>query len=177
MLGKTHFIAEAIAGYSLYPHFSEILVGRLGGLVPDIDEQHSLLGHHLPFISYPLNGIFGHRTLTHSLAFLIAMTLSVMPFSYHLALAFGMGLLSHLLGDMITGKIKLLWPLDVGIGIAIPRITYSLVDGITRLCLVLWVGWYGFHHTRSLSSNVSGSYTAIYQHLYLFLNQVIHHTK
>jgi hypothetical protein len=105
----------------------------------------------------------------------IAITLFVMPFSCHLAFAFGMGLLSHLLGDMITGKIKLLWPLDKGIGIAIPRITYSLIDGITRLCLVLWIGWYGYHHTSSLLGVVSGSNSAIFQHIFLFLKQVIHH--
>lgn len=175
MLGRTHVIAGAIAGYSVYPHFTGIFVGGLGGLLPDIDEPGSLLGRRLPFISYPLNGIFGHRTVTHSLAFVIAITLLVMPFSYHLALALGMGLLSHLIGDMITGKIKLLWPLDVGIGIAIPRMTYSLIDGITRLCLVLWVGWYGYHHTSSLFNMISGSYTVAYQHLFLFLKQVIHH--
>jgi inner membrane protein len=50
MLGRTHVIAGAIAGYSVYPHFTGILVGGIGGLIPDIDEQYSLLGRRLPFL-------------------------------------------------------------------------------------------------------------------------------
>lgn len=82
----------------------------LGSLLPDIDHPKSKIGRLVPWLSYPIAGIFGHRQITHSL-------LAVFGVSYFLfgnnaiAIALGIGYLSHLIGDFLTDSgCPLLWP-------------------------------------------------------------------
>ncbi len=42
-------------------------LAALGSLAPDIDHPHSWLGRRLPWLSWPLAALLGHRGLTHSL--------------------------------------------------------------------------------------------------------------
>lgn len=39
----------------------------LGAIYPDIDHPKSYLGRRFIFISKPINDVWGHRTITHSL--------------------------------------------------------------------------------------------------------------
>lgn len=78
----------------------------LGSLLPDIDHKKSMLGSiiHLPV---------KHRTFTHSLLFLLIVTLLSIQLSQSFALGLSMGVFSHMFLDMI-GKhspgICLLYP-------------------------------------------------------------------
>lgn len=158
-------IAGAVAGYMVFPHWSGVFVGMVGGMVPDIDEPNSKISRIglLRLMAYPVSFVFKHRSMTHSLAFLFSSFLLSLIFfvsglsalsfwieanmrdmlaaSLFLAIAYSMGMASHLLCDMLTGKIKLLYPSPKSYGISIPRWSYHLVDMVFRIMLIGVVVW------------------------------------
>lgn len=86
----------------------------IGSLLPDIDHPHSVLGRRLPFISKPLYRLCGHRSLTHSIFFLIIC--SLIPNLLNLEMistGLFIGILSHILLDLMCpgGGVAFLYPL------------------------------------------------------------------
>lgn len=57
------------------PHlfYIGLFVCLFGSLLPDIDTPNSTFGSKVPFISYPMSGIFGQRGITHSLLAIFAI--------------------------------------------------------------------------------------------------------
>lgn len=111
-------------------------------MISDIDEPRSHIGRPFFFLAIPINKIFGHRTLTHSLLFTIALGLilwTFMPHSYVYAIV--AGVIAHIVGDMVTGKVKLFYPLPVSVGITVPQAGYLLIDRVTRIGLGIVVLW------------------------------------
>lgn len=82
-----------------YPlSYTEIFFGGFfGSLLPDIDHKKSLFGSifHLPV---------KHRTLTHSLFFLLMLSVIVAQYNLSLAIGLFVGMFSHLLLDMAGRK-------------------------------------------------------------------------
>ncbi len=74
----------------------------LGGLLPDIDIPRSFIGSRVKWLSKRIHKRFGHRTLTHSLLFLAAMTMLFGMLDYNLGLSVGVGVLSHIVLDILT---------------------------------------------------------------------------
>ena len=72
----------------------------IGSLLPDIDHPESLLGSEMDFIG----GLIKHRTITHSISFAVIMGLIVFCFSAAAGIGVTVGILSHLLLDMIDVK-------------------------------------------------------------------------
>ena len=143
MEGKTHFLTGAVAGYFVTHDWRGALVGGIAGLLPDIDEPRSMMGRPFFFLSAPLNAIVGHRTLTHSLLAVLAIWLVLLPFSREMALAAVSGMVAHIIGDMVTGKVQVLWPVPMSIGVSVPRIGYLLIDRVVRYGLLLYILWFG----------------------------------
>lgn len=137
---KTHFISGAVAGYALTGEWKGAVIGGIAGIVPDIDDPRSKIGRPLFFVSIPLNQIFGHRTLTHSLLFVGALWLLLQPFTVW-ADVIAVGLLVHILGDMLTGIVSVLYPVPLGIGIPVGRMGYVIVDRLARIGLVVLAVW------------------------------------
>lgn len=150
MMAKTHFIAGAMAGFYVSQDLKGFIIGGIAGLIPDIDEPKSMLGRLVPFISYPLNKAIDHRTATHSLLFIVFGFLLSYFYLPTVAFIICAGLASHLLGDMLTGKIKLLWPSSISVGIPIPESLYRTVDFVIRLVLLSVCCWYGYNQANSL---------------------------
>lgn len=141
---QTHALSGVVAGYfATGGMWQGAVVGGLAGIVSDLDEPESKFGKYLPFISYPLNSVFGHRTFTHSLLF-VAITGSVfyMFFELWVALAVMSGILAHIIGDMLTGTVQLLFPLKVKIGIKIPRSLFVVIDRMFRYALLFGFSYY-----------------------------------
>ena len=133
MHGKGHIAAGLITGivsscFLFANPFEPVSIGvftaasLLGGLTPDIDMPTSTIGKPLKPISKLINKLFGHRTITHAVFWIIPIVFLIWRFSgfegvrYHfLTVAlqgYLCGFLSHLLGDMMTtGGIPLLYPL------------------------------------------------------------------
>jgi inner membrane protein len=95
-------------------------VAAFGGLMPDLDHPKSALGRQIPFLSYPLSQIFGHRGFTHSLL-MVGILLTVLVSltndpNYNglswMVVPLCLGYLSHILGDALTPSgVPLFYPL------------------------------------------------------------------
>jgi len=91
----------------------------LGSLLPDIDHEYSTISKEsgLALLSKAIQRVFGHRTITHSLLFLVGVAVLSSPLAvkagrdWWLALWL-FGVASHYLTDMMTlSGIPLLYPL------------------------------------------------------------------
>jgi membrane-bound metal-dependent hydrolase YbcI (DUF457 family) len=58
-----------------------VAASYFGGLLPDIDRSSSIIGQRVPFISKPLESIFGHRGLIHDPAIYLAGLGSLLYYS------------------------------------------------------------------------------------------------
>lgn len=123
MTGKTHIIAGLAAGEAvqylagIYPDDPFFLGACLvGGMIPDICHAGSKIGRKLPMLSRLIRLLFGHRTVTHSLFFMILIGFGLSFFSVSPGIRLGLliGVGSHLLLDAATPQgIALLWPLQL----------------------------------------------------------------
>lgn len=78
--------------------------GVIGGLLADIDHPKSYVGSKVRLISDMLYSTVGHRTLTHSLLFVIVAGSIVGLFNISLGVGVALGILSHIVLDMLTGS-------------------------------------------------------------------------
>lgn len=138
---STHALSGITAGYVITGDWIGALVGGIASVVPDIDEPKSKFGKPLFLISLPLNQIIGHRTLTHSVLFAVIVgaiiSLLVVP---QLGIVAAVGIMIHVVGDMLTGKVQILFPFKIKLGISVSRFSYILIDRVTRLSLVVLIG-------------------------------------
>ena len=121
MMARTHLAFGLFAGTSLFVVASNMnllqdnsktiflfLVGTaLGSLIPDIDEPHSFIGRKFLFLSYPINIIFKHRMFTHSLLFVLILSLflsflNMLFYNPPFYIGITIGVIAHIVGDMHT---------------------------------------------------------------------------
>lgn len=110
MLGITHIVntiaitsTPLLFNYKLdtdYALFVSACV--IGALVPDIDEPSSTIGRKFPYLAYPINIFFGHRTITHNAIFAIAIIIIGYMYNYLYLSAFGLGMFIHIMQDSMT---------------------------------------------------------------------------
>src|SRR5699024_175188 len=118
---STHFLSGVVAGYAVSGgDWRGEVVGGIAGVVPDLDEHKSRFGKVFFPISFIINKIFGHRTLTHSLLFAVGIGFILsMFFDSYIWQSATFGILAHIAGDMLTGKVQLLNPSKMAIGIGV----------------------------------------------------------
>lgn len=152
MEGKTH-IAGGIAAGLLYltyggPVEEELLfMGSciLGSLIPDIDHTGSTLGRKVPILDNIISGVFGHRTITHSLLFVILASWlfkwTSWPPDFELGILIGIN--SHLVLDMLTKDgVQFFWPFKIKIKFLIT--TGGILEKGFLSSLVVFIGYYGY---------------------------------
>ncbi|GAA6732658.1 hypothetical protein YIM73518_24220 [Thermus brockianus] len=119
MTAATHLAGAALTasllrGVGLEVGLVEGVALAWGSVMPDIDTTTSGPGKFVRPLSSFLERRFGHRTLTHSLPFLLALALLLLPLreaSPGAYWAFLAGYLSHLLLDTLNvNGVPLLWP-------------------------------------------------------------------
>lgn len=133
----THALSGLAAGYLVTNDWKGAVMGGIAGIIPDLDEPKSKFGKPLFFISIPINQLFGHRTFTHSLLFVLWMATITYSFSPLISFATMAGLSSHIMGDMLTGRVRFLYPLETKIGVSVSRFSYTLIDFTVRLSLTM----------------------------------------
>lgn len=77
----------------------------IGSLLPDVDSPRSYIGRVMPFASIPIERRWGHRTITHSLLCMFALSVVTLPLlAYQTACyaAILLGYMSHLIADSAT---------------------------------------------------------------------------
>lgn len=134
----THMLSGVVAGFAVTGgDWKGAIVGGIAGVIPDLDEPKSKFGKVFFFLSIPLSMVFKHRTFTHSLLFtLIIGSILFLFFDWWVGLAAMAGILAHIAGDMLTGKVQFLYPGKKWIGISIPPNSFVIIDRITGFLLV-----------------------------------------
>ncbi|ASB90755.1 metal-dependent hydrolase [Bacillus sonorensis] len=123
MTGKTHIMGgvascTAVAYFYGYDPVFMTASGVLGALIPDICHTKSKIGRKLPILSTLVSSIFGHRTFTHSLLFLLLTAFAAHLYFANQSILVGLmaGMASHLLLDAgTTNGIKLFFPSSIRI--------------------------------------------------------------
>ncbi|WP_312507116.1 metal-dependent hydrolase [Lysinibacillus sp.] len=143
MQGNTHIVGGITASLA-FAQFSNdnplILVGAgvIGALLPDICHRGSKIGRTFPIIAKLVNTVFGHRSFTHSLLFLLLVMLILHTLIPYRAISIGVivGMASHIVLDMCTKKgVKLFFPASVSIRFPLTTKTGSKVEGIVLMLL------------------------------------------
>lgn len=153
MTGKTHIIG-GIAASLAYAHFAgtdPVLTtgaGILGAVIPDICHGGSKIGKKMPLLSKIINLIFGHRSFTHSLLFLIAVAFLMDTFFPNDTIKMGLiiGMISHYILDMGTKSgIQLFFPVTLKVRFPITTRTGSKTENLIFSLLALISFYYGYH--------------------------------
>ncbi|QFF98078.1 metal-dependent hydrolase [Psychrobacillus glaciei] len=152
MTGNTHIvggIAASLAFAQITNYNPVILVGAgiIGALIPDICHGGSTIGRKFPIVSRLVNGIFGHRSFTHSLVFLLLMGALLHSFLTNESITAGIliGMSSHFILDMATKNgIKLLFPLKVTVRFPLTTRTGGAVENLVFAALSLLSVYFGY---------------------------------
>ncbi|WP_172369507.1 metal-dependent hydrolase [Sporosarcina jiandibaonis] len=152
MTGKTHIIGGIAASlaYAQFTNHDPLIMlgaGIMGALLPDICHGGSKIGRKLSIVSKIINTLFGHRTFTHSLLFLVIIAWLLSSFIPSDAVKAGVlaGMVSHYVLDMATKKgIKLFFPLSMTVRFPLTTKTGSKIEGLVFSILSLLSFYYGY---------------------------------
>lgn len=88
---------------SLESNLIALFAGSIvGSIIPDIDTPKSRIGKILRPISTIIKKTVGHRTFFHSFLFTAIVGIILALFNYSLGIGFVVGMLSHILLDILT---------------------------------------------------------------------------
>lgn len=146
MESQTHMLSGVAAGYMISGgDWKGGVIGGIAGIIPDLDEPKLKFGKILIPVSLPLGQLVGHRTLTHSFPFAVAVGLFLtLPEDLNAGLAATAGVLAHAAGDMLTGRVKLFYPLNLSVGIKVSRFIFIVNDRICRAIMILTLLFFGW---------------------------------
>ena len=153
MRGKTHIVGGIAASLALAQlnHYDPAIMlgaGVAGALLPDICHGGSKIGRKLSIVSKIVNKIFGHRTFTHSLVFLVIMAMLMNMYISNEAVRAGFlaGMVSHYVLDMATKNgIQLLYPIKFKVRLPLTTKTGSKVESIVFAVLSLLSFYFGYN--------------------------------
>lgn len=152
MTGKTHMLGGMAAGlaFASVTGAQPLLMlgtGVVGAMLPDICHSGSMIGRKLKPLSKIINALFGHRTFTHSLLFLVIIGTLLDRWPDHAAITAGIvvGMASHLLLDMATKNgIKLFFPVNVTIRLPLTVKTGGAGENAVFAVLSLLTVYFGY---------------------------------
>lgn len=139
----THCLSGMVAGYYITGgDWRGALVGGVAGVMPDLDEHKSKFGKLFYPLSYTLNKTVGHRTFTHSLLFVVLAGIILYSFfDWWVVSSAVTGIIAHIIGDMLTGKVRALYPAQKNFGFRVSRHMFTLIDKTVASLLSLYIFW------------------------------------
>ena len=143
MMAPTHVAFGLACALTLdgYTGAVALAATAAAALLPDIDHPGATAGRALPMLSLPLSWLFGHRGMTHSVLAVVACFAAAGWLGGPLvARSAAIGYASHLAGDMICGRVPLLWPLGGRVGIRCFQVG-SVVELLLTGLFVAAIGW------------------------------------
>lgn len=152
MTGNTHIMGGITASLALaqITNYNPIILvgaGVIGALLPDICHGGSKVGRTFPLVSKIINTLFGHRSFTHSLLFLIliATLLSLFVTNESVVAGILVGVVSHFVLDMATKNgIKLMFPLKLTVRFPITTKTGGVVEYAVFAALSVLSVYFGY---------------------------------
>ncbi|AVQ35559.1 metal-dependent hydrolase [Staphylococcus kloosii] len=139
MTGKTHASCGILVGAlaieyyktDLFTSVTIVVLAVIASLLPDICHTQSKIGRKIRIVSFFIRLLFGHRTFTHSILFIviIGLGLYVIQTPQYYFMTIITGLISHVILDMLTPKgVKLFYPIPLTVKLPITFKTGGLVD-------------------------------------------------
>ena len=139
MTGKTHASCGILVGTlaieyyktDLFTSVTIVVLAVIASLLPDICHTQSKIGRKIRIVSFFIRLLFGHRTFTHSILFIviIGLGLYVIQTPQYYFMTIITGLISHVILDMLTPKgVKLFYPIPLTVKLPITFKTGGLVD-------------------------------------------------
>lgn len=139
MTGKTHASCGILVGAlaieyyktDLFTSVTIVVLAVIASLLPDICHTQSKIGRKIRILSFFIRLLFGHRTFTHSILFIviIGLGLYVIQTPQYYFMTIITGLISHVILDMLTPKgVKLFYPIPLTVKLPITFKTGGLVD-------------------------------------------------
>ena len=130
---------------SIHRNLPAIGCAILGSLLPYVDSPSSSIGRVMPFASIPIERRWGHRSITHSLLCMLALSVVTLPLLAYQTACYAavlLGYMSHLIADCATKSgVPLFYPhpaVCVFPGSAKYRVkTGSLGEGIVLAVVVM----------------------------------------
>ncbi len=158
MTSNTHIIgglAASLAFAQVTNYEPVILMGAsvIGAIIPDICHSGSKIGRSLPMLSKVINGLFGHRTFTHSLLFLALIAFALEAFMPVEAISAGVlvGIASHIVLDMATKRgVKLFFPFKWTVRFPVAATTGGTSEHMVFAILSLLTVYFGYSVFLSL---------------------------
>lgn len=151
MNGASHLIGGVTAGLVLgIANPAELAVVAVASLLPDIDRKNSLLGRFIPILPNVLEKGVGKRTITHSIAFGVMIASLLHMAAPGMALPFLIGYGSHLLLDVVTGRIALFWPFPLKLGVPLFGISPVFVETAATVLYGVWLVLGGYRYFQNL---------------------------
>ena len=100
-------LVSSLLGWNIFTDPVLLGVTFLGSLLPDVDHPKSLIGRTFFPISKVINRRYGHRTITHSVFFLVASSIVIalvnnLILVNYMAATYFVATFSHILFDMMT---------------------------------------------------------------------------
>ncbi|MBR0558573.1 metal-dependent hydrolase [Neokomagataea anthophila] len=156
MTGRSHLLVGAFTSFCamrwhiLTPDIVSFFTALIGSLLPDIDTERSMMGARMKWLSRPIARMCGHRGLTHSAVFWVAVSVLCRVLFGEDVLAGPLGALllgvaSHICVDLPTGGCQLFGPLSRSRVSVWP---YVKTGGVGEVCLLVptlallgWCGW------------------------------------
>ncbi|WP_332632795.1 metal-dependent hydrolase [Halalkalibacter flavus] len=149
MKGTTHLIGGVTAAVIYENQFPGTInepflfytTALAGAIIPDICHPKSMIGRRLPIVSRTISTVFGHRSFSHSLLFLMIVYLLTEQLTIQGANAIQLGLLlgvgSHIVLDAITPQgVKLFYPIKMNVRTPIYVKTGSVIgETVVTFCL------------------------------------------
>ena len=89
----------------LHRNLPAIVCAIIGSVLPDVDSPNSYIGRVLPYASIPIERQWGHRTITHSLLCLLALSVMIWPLLIWQPACYSavlLGYMSHIVADCAT---------------------------------------------------------------------------
>ncbi len=90
---------------SFHRNLPAVACAIIGSLLPDVDSPRSSIGRVMPFASIPIERRWGHRTITHSLLCMLALSVVTLPLLAWQSACYAailLGYMSHLIADSAT---------------------------------------------------------------------------
>ena len=90
---------------SFHRNLPAVACAIIGSLLPDVDSPKSSIGRMVPFASIPIERRWGHRTITHSLLCMLALSVVTLPLLAYQSACYAavlLGYMSHLIADCAT---------------------------------------------------------------------------
>ena len=90
---------------SIHRNLPAVACAIIGSLLPDVDSPRSSIGRMMPLASIPIERRWGHRSITHSLLCMLALSVVTLPLLAYQSASYAailLGYMSHLIADCAT---------------------------------------------------------------------------